>query len=112
MGCGFCTVIFCEWNSSAVLKLCLALSSNFLHGVLATLSVTSSGTAILDAIEQLFIIWYHNIYILFGKSVQDYIVHMDMEIVIFVYQLVKSKQVCKTITVCVCGELCGSLVLG
>jgi len=39
-----------EWNSSAQLELCLAVSSNFLHGVLANLSVTSSDTAILDAI--------------------------------------------------------------
>ena len=39
-----------EWNSSAQLELCLVVSSNFLLEVLANLSVTSSGTAILDAI--------------------------------------------------------------
>jgi len=37
VGCGFYTAVFSEWNSSSVLELSLAVSSNFLHVVLATL---------------------------------------------------------------------------
>ena len=40
MGCSFWTAIFFEWKPSAV-------SRNFLHEVLATLSGTSHGSAIL-----------------------------------------------------------------
>ena len=43
MGCSFWTAIFCERKRSTV-------SSNFLHEVLTTLSVTSNSTAILDAL--------------------------------------------------------------
>ena len=60
-----------------------AISSNFLHQELAILSVTSLGSAILDVIRLAVMISYHNISFLFRKFAQDYIVHMDMEIVIF-----------------------------
>jgi len=81
VGCSFWTAIFFEWKRSAVHEQCLAVSSNFLHEVLATLS---RGFAILDAfrVAVCYIVLYH--LFSFRKYVQDYIVHMDMEIVIFV----------------------------